>query len=125
MNEVFWMCDHCNKIASEGWVWLRGAEVNKAYEAMEASTELNKRTGGVYSLAELMELPDGGKWSIICSDCYKEDMERMNDYDIPIDRISTVNDVLDWTFHLMKKNWFEYTNWEELVRGAIPAKLDA
>jgi hypothetical protein len=125
MNEVLWMCDHCNKIASEGWVWLRGAEMNKAYDALLASDELDKKSNGVYSMADLMNLPEGGEWSITCSKCYKEDMERMNDYDISIDRISTVHDVLDWTLHLMKKNWFEYTNWEELVRGAIPAKLDA
>ena len=125
MSEVIWMCHHCSKIASEGWVWLRGAEMNKAYEAMQASTELNERTGGVYSLSELMKLPDGGKWSVTCSDCYEEDMERMNDYDISIDRISNVQDVLDWTLHLMNKNWLEYTNWGDFVRGAVPSILNA
>ena len=125
MNEVLWMCDHCNRIASEGWVWLPGAEADKAYESMVAHHKLRKNSGPWISAADLMRLPDGGSWSVTCSDCYKDDMERLNDYNISIDRISNVQDVLDWTLHLMHKNWLEYTNWERFVRGAVPSILNA
>lgn len=128
MSEVNWICRHCDKMTEDGWVWLRGAEMNKAVEAMTIYDKREHDSYGkfnVVTIEEILSLPDGGKWSVICNKCYRDDMERMNDYDIGIERISTIKDVLDWTFHLSKKNWFEYTDWEDFVRKAIPEKMDA
>jgi hypothetical protein len=125
MSEVIWLCNDCETIAEDGWVWLPGLEMDKAVEALQAAKEFSDSHPKFYTVEELLALPDGGEWSVICTECYEDDMERMNDYDISLERISTVKDILDWTFHLSKKNWFEHTNWEDFVRGAIPENLDA
>lgn len=123
--ELIWDCRECKKIANDGWLTLPSVEFHKAMNALAAYKEFGTKNDGPSTVADLMALPDGGTWSVICRDCYTEDMEGMADYDIELDRISSHKDALDWTLHLMEKNWFPYTNWEEVLRSAIAENLDA
>lgn len=123
--ELLWNCRECNSVTNDGWLTLPGAELYKALDALKASDELSKKADGVYTAADLMALPDGGEWSVICRGCYKDEMESAADYDIDLDRIGSYKDALDWTLHLMEKSWFPNTNWEETIRSATPETLDA
>jgi hypothetical protein len=123
--ELLWDCRECEKIVNDGWLSLPSVEFHKALDAVSAYEKFGTKNGGSYTVAELMKLPDGGSWSVICRECYTEDMEGIADYDIALDRIGSYKDALDWTFHLMEKNWFPYTNWEETLRAAIAEDLDA
>jgi len=35
-----------------------------------------------------------------------------------LDDCQTESDVLDWTLHLLQKNWFQATDWPEMVQKA-------
>lgn len=123
--ELVWNCRECNKVANDGWLTLPSAEFHKAMDAVAANKKFNETHEGFFTLEDLMELPDGGSWSVICRGCYTEDMEGVADYDIELGRIASYKDALDWTLHLMEKNWFPHTNWEQAIRSASAETLDA
>jgi hypothetical protein len=53
-------------------------------------------------------------WEAYCGSCGEADL-----YVIPIEETHAATDLLDWTVHLMEKNWILATNWREFVRNQL------
>lgn len=61
-------------------------------------------------------MPDGSlpfiaPWKPKCGECADAVMAYYVDYD----RLRNERDALDWTLHLQGKNWFEVTDWRDLM----------
>ncbi|MGA2463713.1 MAG: hypothetical protein ABSH06_05095 [Thermodesulfobacteriota bacterium] len=41
-------------------------------------------------------------------------------YEIEADRFDSVTKALRWTLHLMQKNWFEFTDWRNVIERFYP-----
>lgn len=78
--------------------------------------------GSAIDLAELLLAPDEIHWGAYHYAC---DPARGEDqYQIDAGRIATWRAVCHWTAHLMEKNWFAATDWDDLLRelaGDSPA----
>jgi hypothetical protein len=64
------------------------------------------------SLRMLMSMPDSPDWWWGHDRCSPPE----NDYEVEADRFDDIGKVLDWTLHLMHKNWFDAVSWERAVR---------
>ena len=130
MTELQWKCDVCDNVignSSDGWVYITQEEILRAYEVDKAWRDFDEETSGkVYTIDALINLPTYSVWSTACRECFDSGkVVEVESYDIEVDRISTYKDALDWTLHLMEKDWFHRTNWDSTVREASKATLDA
>ncbi|MFD0629738.1 hypothetical protein ACFQ2K_51235 [Streptomyces sanglieri] len=65
---------------------------------------------------ELLEGPDQARWRASHEGC---DPERGGShYLVAAEKLRTRADLLDWTAHLMEKNWLSATDWRDLLREA-------
>jgi len=118
--DILWYCGTCSELAYDGFIVLTGKELRKSQKLMEASNKLDQKDS--FSLAELMELPEQGKWQCYCR---KHALELPDDgYYFGVDRALSFRDLLDWTFHLSYKNWFASTNWQDFIRSRVLNDID-
>ena len=70
----------------------------------------------------IMSAPEEGRWTVLCQRCSRKagDNEPLDNaaYAIELNRADTWQKLMDWTIHLMEKNWFPYTNWSQIMRNA-------
>jgi predicted GIY-YIG superfamily endonuclease len=113
------ICTACGKPGAD---YLE-VDDSKAYQQMldERAREQNRlersRTEGLTAFiitgAELMEGPDRVPWQAWHRAC--DPRPDASTYWFDADRISTWEHVADWTAHLMGKNWFLDTDWQQLL----------
>lgn len=80
-----------------------------------------RNLGMAVDLAELLTGPDEARWLAYHDRCDPE--AGIGAYQIDAEHLSTWRDLARWTAHLMGKNWFAWTDWDELLReaaGVIP-----
>jgi len=85
---------------------LRGVELWRAEH--RSSPDLPE----IMSHSALVSMPVPAEWCWSHDDC----APARNDYEIEASRLDDVGKVLDWTLHLMTKNWFDAIAWEHAVR---------
>jgi hypothetical protein len=68
----------------------------------------------VLSLSDLPEA-EQAKWHVLHNDCAATDTGW---YWFDMGKGFSYHSLLDWTAHLMGKNWLEDTDWENLIRRA-------
>ena len=109
------VCDVCGRAVARG----RGILAVDTRAAMETTAEMRSADrrneallsgGRAVDLTELEVGPAPVPWEWGHARCVR------GDYAIDEDRIDTPGKALDWTLHLMKKAWFEATDWERAVR---------
>lgn len=115
-------CDDCDRDVSGS----KQAVIHILYaDAMKARAEhdediCNRDQWKAESLAELLaNAPFEGHWQIHCDDCNPHPSPEggwcEDCYWIGLDRCTTTERLLDWTAHLMGKNWFHATDWNDLI----------
>lgn len=81
-------------------------------------------SGCIYTtFAEMRTSADEIRWRTSHYRCFPEG-ER-DTYEISSDQIATWPQFAWWTAHLMEKNWFPLSDWDDLLRevaGVIPAR---
>ena len=130
MTELQWKCDVCKNVIGDdwaGWLYITQEEVDRAYEVDKAWHEFNESTNGKsFTLDDLSRMPDRAKWSVGCQQCFEAGkLIEVNSYDIEVSRIATYKDALDWTLHLMEKEWLHRSDWDNRIREASKVALDA
>ena len=113
---IEWNCWKCGEVITKGGIGISYMDINKAEKATEEWKEKHPR-GTLISGSELMEYPRSAQWYITCKNC---DPTSDNGYWINIDRIDTYPKLIEWTAHLMGKNWFMITDWDHVLRKQVP-----
>lgn len=118
-NLVDVVCTSCNAvIVGDGYLEVDdGKAMHQHMNPPEPDIVYEKddvRLDG-FSGGQLLDWPAPVSWEAYHWAC-DPDIEA-GTYWIEVDRIATYADVLDWTAHLMEKNWFNETDWSDLLRN--------
>ncbi len=108
-------CDKPTKIA-ESVLSVRYADMTAYAENIRAWREehySDKKEGlQVVVMSELGDLPDKAHWRWGHKFCIPDD----GDYWMDAERLDTAGKMLSFTAHLMEKNWFLDTDWDQVIR---------
>jgi hypothetical protein len=111
-NEAYlvYRCNYCKKsinpTKNEGHIYViheELSETKRQYQNIKASGRKSIRAD---------EIPDLAEWKTAHYNCSQQDDAW---YSIEIYRIRTFQQVIEWTSHLMIKNWIGHTNWFEII----------
>lgn len=114
---VLWpVCQYCGKSVStaQGVLVVYGHEISeyeKLFKEWGKSYPRTETGSRLITSRELADLPHMVDWHWGHSDCVQDGVM----YEITYDRFDNVEKVLNWTLHLMEKNWLEHTRWREAV----------
>lgn len=111
---LVWTCHICGKPVAdeEGCILVRTKDMND-YRNDPARKEPGPSGFVIYNAAEMMDLRSPAPWVAEHYDCC-EGCGAYYEFDVA--RIRTLTQVIDWTAHLMQKNWLEETDWPRLLR---------
>ena len=127
MNDtITWECDFCQEeILEDGWISVYSKDIRE-YQARKKAWD--KRISAKYApdytrpsvmpLTEYDDLPNLAHWHVGHLKCYPQP-EPTSQYDIETSRAKTAWALLDWTSHLMEKNWLKNTDWQFFIRGVL------
>jgi predicted GIY-YIG superfamily endonuclease len=125
-SEPVWACSNCH-CGKGAWLFM-SREQDIAAETCRSwwkQYEYEMHTVSSWKpvdLGRVMSAPDEGKWTVLCSRCARDtgDYEPLDNvaYAIELTRADTWQKLMDWTIHLMEKDWFRYTNWADVMRKA-------
>lgn len=116
-------CGKCNEVITnpkDGTLWIDGHEMHAhrqfrvTREAKDAE-ERKASSGWIIRRASLIPLHPRAPWRVTHYDCDPEDTSA---YWIGLERVTTCQELLAWTGHLMEKTWLQDTDWNELCRAA-------
>jgi len=113
-----WACQLCGGLIKDGdgYVELPNRERTRhARETSEWEAEHPWPASGFRCLpvSELEKLPREPHWWAIHRGCDPRPEE--DGYWFDVGRIRSLAEVIDWTAHLMEKNWFHETDWSRLL----------
>jgi hypothetical protein len=111
-----WLCQSCQEPVADGAGYLH-VNHTEVHHVQREHADFDKRHPGVVNMGELLALPDLAEWMVHHATC--DPRPESNDYWIGIERIRTHAAVINWTSHLMGKNWLTYTNWINLLRSLV------
>ncbi|MGW2183645.1 hypothetical protein ACWCXX_37630 [Streptomyces sp. NPDC001732] len=117
-RELFLVCQGCGHRISDdaGYLWAHTAEVNAVQREWKAQHARAADRALAMDLVDLLEGPDQARWQATHVGC---DPERGGShYRVAAGKLRTRADLLDWTAHLMEKNWLPATDWHDLLREA-------
>jgi hypothetical protein len=99
-------------------------EWDKAHEIRGPDGEV---WGHSSSGADLVEnYPEAAHWAVHCMGCNPHADAGCEDcYWFDVDSARTWSKLVDWTAHLMTKNWLGYTDWRRLLDQASKADNDS
>lgn len=123
MADLQLICDACKEpvTGDSGSLWIDNDALTKVVRDVTEWNRKHTRTDGIFSGhlvvegAELFTYPDPVRWRAHHSACDPE--PDANAYSIAANRIDTWAELLDWTAHLMEKDWLTHTDWDDLLRG--------
>lgn len=123
MADLHLICDVCKKPieVDSGYLWIDNDEINKTLSAAadwkrkHTITEGPLTGGKMYSAGDLFDYPEAVQWQAHHHAC--DPSQKANAYSIQADRITTWAELLDWTAHLMEKDWLGHTDWDDVLRG--------
>lgn len=115
---IRWTCNTCRRDTQDGLLWIN---VHDAHRVADARRHWRETHGTTYTADELLTFPEAAQWRFSCRLCLPCE-ERAGEYAIDQHRISTHQQMLWWTAHLMGKDWLAHTNWGRIIRHTIDHK---
>lgn len=124
MSDLQLICDACKKPVegASGYLWI---DNDKITAVLKAVAEWNRKHtipegqpfagGQMFSGGDLFDYPEAVQWHAHHHAC--DPNQDANAYSIQANRIDTWAELLDWTAHLMEKDWLGHTDWDDLLRG--------
>jgi hypothetical protein len=123
LDTIEWLCHTCKKPVAngKGYVHVHDnacSEVRQARRAWKKDLREKQKKSELgsweaISLDDLMKLPDRVPWEVHHRKC--DPNPGRPGYWIGVERIRTYAQMLNWTAHLMSRNWLKDTNWRELI----------
>lgn len=123
MTDLKVICNACSEPISRdtGYLWINMSEVDQvAREMAERTRDRNQGKGPFKPYitvrgGDLLSYPTSVQWQAHHTVCDPD--PDGNAYHIAANRIDTWAELLDWTAHLMEKDWFTLTDWDDVLRG--------
>jgi hypothetical protein len=116
-QRVQWTCDICHEPIADraGYLSLNNEKL-WAYEQAWREHERQQAASGspFMDATTLLALPAAVHWDILHSSC--DPCPDASAYWFTVERIRSAPQVLEWTAHLLEKNWFRCTNWDTVLR---------
>ena len=108
------LCARCRHAIprGRGCLWVSYTEISGG---IRESGERERRAAAGVALEQLTEGPDEITWKVHHDGCTPEPGDA---YTIEIVQVSTWAGLSRWTAHLMAKNWFPLSDWDEVLREA-------
>lgn len=119
LAELIWICDECDEpIANgDGYIELTRQERRRHYAETAAYREKYPEEPGLLTVVHLTELPERAQWHVLHRSC--DDLPDGAGYWFDVARARSHGELLDWTLHLMEKQWIAKSNWTSFVRHAL------
>lgn len=107
-----WKCAECGQTvrSDDGYLCVDQNAALREHWAAQA----RKASRDSWERIDLSNLPDVIHWQVLHRAC-DPNVDR-SDYWIAVERCATAWQLLDWTAHLMEKNWVHQTDWSALIR---------
>lgn len=114
--ELEFLCGKCGfPIADDaGSLYMRFPDLHAYRRQMEERRGLHSE-GSALTLEELFAHPADVPWFIHHYDC---EPDKVDGYQIGVEQVRTWRKLVEWTSHLMEKNWLPSTNWGVLIGSA-------
>lgn len=124
MSDLTLICETCRFpiTGDTGSIYVQFAEVNAKQQADLEWRETHP-AGEAIDIVELLTMPGEIHWRTGHDACRADRDEGC--YEIDSDQIATWPALARWTAHLMDKNWFALSDWDDLLRevaGEIPSR---
>jgi hypothetical protein len=112
--DIDWKCEGCGKSIEKGYIAVNTKDEVEAGKARRQwdKDHTNEHGWVICNGNDLLTYPHAAHWHISCNDC---DLANDICYYIEISRINTETKVINWTAHLMEKNWIGDTDWRNLL----------
>lgn len=122
---LVWLCAICEEPIEDGsgYVEMPNTERRRFFhqqQEFDAKYPPNPSTltfGRVWTGGQLFEMPEPAQWWALHRTC--DENPEDSGYWFDIARTRTVSQLLDWTLHLMEKNWIDETDWTHFVRTVL------
>ena len=124
MSDLTLICETCGLPIGrgKGSVYIRIGDVGD-YRRVQREWQRAHPEGAAVDLTELDRYPEDIHWRT-GHDAYRTDHDE-GCYEIDDDKVATWGGLAHWTAHLMEKNWFELSDWDDLLRevaGDAPSR---
>ena len=128
-RQLVWKCETCDQPVADGKGYIHvdvraasqhGQDMASLTEEVKASNRLGWEMWTGDYLRRMMALEEA-RWEVHHREC--DPNPDRDDYWFDVARARTHAHLLDWTAHLMDKNWLEDTTWGGFIRTA--AAVDA
>lgn len=109
-----WLCQECDLPIpdGEGVLYMLRDDLDDAKTDLELWTVLNPGTR--YTARQLISRPEPASWRVVHARCFGVDWQ-ISAYAIEVERVRTYGQLLNWTAHLMDKEWIMLTDWAEII----------
>lgn len=115
--ELEFLCGACGfPVADDaGSVYMRFPDLHAHQRQMEDWRRIYGDGSGGLSLDEVFAHPANVSWLIHHYACEPDEAAS---YQIGVEQVRTWRQLVEWTSHLMEKNWLAETNWAALLGSA-------
>lgn len=117
---IRWACEACGELIRKGTgeIYIVGSELAIAEKALieRRREEATREPWKPINLEGYID-PPIAPWHARHNRCDPE--PSASSYWFDVARARTALQILDWTFHLSEKSWYEATNWPTFIRSRI------
>jgi hypothetical protein len=109
-------CDECGKNVKlkDG---ILSIPFQKVREVQDQRGRWEKtHPGPVLTVGDVVTFPPRVSWGWHHASCNANG----SSYEIEGTRFDTIEKAMNWTLHLMEKNWFEFTDWRSVIEKFFP-----
>jgi hypothetical protein len=114
------ICRKCKRPVHGGCLWVSFDEI-RTLPALHSDWE-DQRAASAVTLESLGDMPAEIAWKVHHDGCTPELEDA---YSVEATQVSTWAALTSWTSHLMSKNWFAYSDWDEVLREAAGESTEA
>lgn len=115
--ELEFICDSCSRPVANGdgsvFIWF--VDLHDRRRQLAEWERIHGGDSSAVDLADLLTHPDDVQWRIRHYDCEPDDSDG---YHIDVEHVRTWRGLVEWTSHLMEKNWLQETTWGALLGSA-------
>lgn len=123
---IEWMCEVCGQFIKKGagYIQCPTAELQRYEDEMAAWREEYPDKGPVDGFAPvdwtaLFAMPDKAHWTVVHREC--DPLPDDDGYWFGTERALSAIDLLQWTAHLMEKDWLDQTDWQRFIHVTAAA----
>lgn len=117
---LVWVCATCATPVADGTGYLHVdyRDIAAVQRHEQDCWQPSGPAARVLDLSKVLEGPGPATWRVHHRAC--DPNPDSNDYWFDVARARTLPQLIDWTAHLLEKDWLPYTNWSLLLRRCAP-----